>query len=200
MSQTPITVAFFGISGSGKGTQADLLEKFLRERDPARDVVRAEMGNLARAFMKSGTPLAEAANSIVSSGGLLPSFIPIHLLVKHFDEAKVVGDEHFIFDGTFRKPLQSEVGDEIAQFYGRAEKHAIMLDLRKDAARTRLLARGRADDATIEALDRRFEWFEKDVIPSFHRLGELGWKMHEVNGEGTIEGIHGEVLTNLALK
>ena len=78
----PITVAFFGISGSGKGTQADMLEKFLNREDPKRSVARAEMGALARAFMKTGTPLAKRTEEIVSSGGLLPSFIPIYLLVE----------------------------------------------------------------------------------------------------------------------
>ena len=31
---TPITVAFFGISGSGKGTQSALLEEYLKNNDP----------------------------------------------------------------------------------------------------------------------------------------------------------------------
>ncbi|KKW16668.1 MAG: hypothetical protein UY57_C0036G0007 [Candidatus Kaiserbacteria bacterium GW2011_GWB1_50_17] len=77
----PITVVFFGISGSGKGTQADMLERFLGKRDPSRSVTRAEMGSLAREFMKTDTSLAKRTTDIVSSGGLLPSFIPVYLLI-----------------------------------------------------------------------------------------------------------------------
>src|SRR3989338_6572590 len=102
----PLTVAFFGISGSGKGTQAELLEKFLREKDPSRGMVRPEMGNLLRAFMQSGTSLAEHTNRIVSSGQLVPSFIPIHLLTIELNRS-FDGTQHVILDGTCRRPDQS---------------------------------------------------------------------------------------------
>src|SRR3989344_9211457 len=192
---SPITVALFGISGSGKGTQADMLEKFLSREDSKRGVTRAEMGALARSFMKPGTPLAKRAGEIVSSGGLLPSFIPIYLLVDTLNET-FTGDEHLILDGTCRKPFQSMVADEIAEFYGRKEKHAIMLRLGKEAARARLVSRGRHDDATEAALLRRFAWFEQDVIPAYNTLEELGWAMHEINGEDDIESIHKTILSN----
>ena len=191
----PITVAFFGISGSGKGTQADMLEKFLNREDPKRSVARAEMGALARAFMKTGTPLAKRTEEIVSSGGLLPSFIPIYLLVEVLKN--FTGEEHLILDGTCRKPFQSMVADEIVNFYGRTDKHAIMLTLGKEAARARLVSRGRHDDATEAALLRRFAWFEQDVIPAYKTLEELGWAMHEINGEDDIESIHKTILSNL---
>ena len=60
-----VTVAFFGISGSGKGTQCDLLEKYLKEKDPTRPVVRPEMGNLLRDFMQTGTSLAKHTGEIL---------------------------------------------------------------------------------------------------------------------------------------
>ena len=195
---SPITVALFGISGSGKGTQADMLEKFLSREDSKRGVTRAEMGALARSFMKTGTPLAKRAGEIVSSGGLLPSFIPIYLLVDTLNET-FTGDEHLILDGTCRKPFQSMVADEIAEFYGRKEKHAIMLRLGKEAARARLVSRGRHDDATEAALLRRFAWFEQDVIPAFQALKECGWIMHEIDGEADIESIHKTILSALKL-
>lgn len=194
----PLTIAFFGISGSGKGTQADLLERFLKQHDGGRGVVRAEMGSLARSFMKTGTPLAKRAGEIVSSGGLLPSFIPIYLLVDVLKDS-FTGEEHLILDGTCRKPFQSMVADEIANFYDRKEKHAIMLTLSKEAAKARLVSRGRHDDATEEALERRFAWFEQDVIPAYKTLQECGWVAHDVNGEDSIEAIHKNILSLLKL-
>lgn len=194
----PVTVAFFGISGSGKGTQADMLEKFLTREDPERGVTRAEMGALARSFMKTGTSLAKRSGEILSAGGLLPSFIPIYLLVDVLNKS-FTGEEHMILDGTCRKPFQSMVADEIVEFYGRKEKHAIMLSLGKDAARARLVARGRHDDATEAALERRFAWFQKDVVPAFQTLRECGWIVHEINGEPDIETIHQNILSLLKL-
>ena len=194
----PVTVALFGISGSGKGTQADMLEKFLNRNDPKRGVARAEMGALARTFVKTGTSLAKRTDEIISSGGLLPSFIPIYLLVGTLNET-FTGEEHLILDGTCRKPLQSMIADEIAQFYGRKEKYAIMLTLGKKVARERLLSRGRHDDATEEALERRFAWFEQDVIPSFKTLKECGWVTYELNGEDDIEAVHKRLLSLLKL-
>src|SRR3569623_1382433 len=100
-----LTIAFFGISGSGKGTQAELLEKFLKEND-SRGVVRPEMGSLLRAFMQSGTPLAGKTGEIVSSGGLVPSFMPIYLLTGLLN-ASFDGTQHLLLDGTCRRPDQS---------------------------------------------------------------------------------------------
>ena len=192
----PVTVAFFGISGSGKGTQADMLENFFEKEDPKRGVVRAEMGALARSFMKTNTSLAKRAGEILSAGGLLPSFIPIYLLVDVLNKS-FAGEEHMILDGTCRKPFQSMVADEIVEFYGRKEKHAIMLKLSKETARERLIARGRHDDATEAALERRFAWFEKDVLPAYDTLREHGWNMHEIDGNRAIEVIHKDILAAL---
>ena len=199
----PITIAFFGISGSGKGTQADLLERFLKTYSlpdgSMREVLRAEMGQFARTFMKSDSQLAKRAGEIVSSGGLLPSFVPIYLLVEYFVKQNVKGDEHFIFDGTFRKPFQSLIGDEIAAFYDRKIRHSIVLDLSKDAAKKRLVARGRHDDATEDALNRRFAWYEEDVVPAIKTLEEKGWTTVHINGDQAVEEVHKHILSALGL-
>lgn len=194
----PVTVALFGISGSGKGTQAELLAKFLKDRDASRAVLRTEMGDLARTFTKSGTDLASRADDIISHGGLLPSFLPIYLLTKRLNES-FSGEEHLILDGTFRKPLQSIIGDEIVRFYGRKDLHVIMLTLTKETARERLIARGRPDDATEEAMRRRFEWYHADVVPAYNVLKERGWITHEIDGNRDIGAIHRDIVAALNL-
>ncbi|MBI4079639.1 nucleoside monophosphate kinase, partial [Candidatus Kaiserbacteria bacterium] len=89
----PITVAFFGISGSGKGTQCVLLEDYLKEKDSSRGVVRPEMGDLLRRFMQSNTSLAKHIAEIVNSGGLVPSFMPIYMLTGVLNE-QFDGSQH----------------------------------------------------------------------------------------------------------
>lgn len=195
----PITVAFFGISGSGKGTQAALLEDFLKEKDPARGVVRPEMGNLLRAFMQSGTSLAEKTGEIVKSGGLVPSFMPIYLLTgelnKNFD-----GTQHLILDGTCRRPDQSRAANDMMELWGRTKLQVLSLELTPESAKQRLIARGRADDAKDEAIANRFAWYQEHVVPAMDELERLGWTVHKINGEPDIETIHRNILSVLGLQ
>ena len=194
----PVTVAFFGISGSGKGTQAELPMKVFAEKDPARKAVRAEMGALAREFMATDTSLAKRTGEIVSSGGLLPSFVPIYLLTKYLND-NFVGDEHLILDGTCRRPDQSRTADDMMKLWGRSDLQAIVLTLSKASAKARLVARGRADDATDEALNSRFAWYEEHVVPSIEELRKCGWAIHEIDGEPDVETVHQNILSALKI-
>lgn len=194
----PVTVAFFGISGSGKGTQCVLLEDYLKEKDAARGVVRPEMGDLLRKFMQSGTSLAKHTGEIVNSGGLVPSFIPIHMLTAVLNE-KFNGTEHLILDGTCRRPDQSRAVDEMMKLWKRKNLQAVVLTLTKESAKKRLIARGRADDATDDALNSRFAWYEEHVVPSFEELRKLGWTIHEVDGEPDVQIVHANILAKLKI-
>lgn len=194
----PITVAFFGISGSGKGTQAELLEKFLQESGGDLGVVRPEMGNLLRTFMQTGTSLAKKTGEIISSGGLVPSFMPIYMLTgmlnEHFD-----GTQHLILDGTCRRPDQSRAVDDMMKLWGRKDLHILSLELTPESAKQRLIARGRADDAKDDAIAARFAWYEAQVVPALNELENLGWQLHKIDGEPDVETIHKNILSVLQL-
>ena len=193
---SPITAAFFGISGSGKGTQCILLENILKEKDPSRGVVRPEMGDLLRTFMQSGTSLAQHTAEIVNSGGLVPSFIPIYMLTGILNQS-FDGTEHLILDGTCRRPDQSRAVDEMMKLWKRSNLQAIVLTLSKESAKKRLISRGRVDDATDEAMNSRFAWYEEHVVPSFEELRKLGWAVHELDGEPDVQTIHKNILAAL---
>lgn len=194
----PITVAFFGISGSGKGTQGGILEKYLKEKDPAHGVIKLEMGNMLRGFMNSGTPIAMKVSEILRAGGLVPSFMPIHLLTVELN-AHFNGSQHAIFDGVSRRPDQSRALDDIMRLFGRTELHAIQINLSKETAKARLISRGRFDDAKEEAIANRFSWYQEHVVPAYKELGTLGWKMHEIDGEPDMETVHKNILSVLGL-
>lgn len=193
----PITIAFFGISGSGKGTQAELLEKFLKEKD-SRGVVRPEMGSLLRSFMQSGTALAGKTGEIVSSGGLVPSFMPIYLLTGMLN-ASFDGTQHLLLDGTCRRPDQSRAADDMMRMFGRTNLHVLSMELTPESAKQRLVARGRADDAKDEAIASRFAWYQEQVVPALDELEKLGWKVHRIDGEPDVEAIHTNILKVLGL-
>ncbi len=194
----PVTVAFFGISGSGKGTQCDLLEKHLRTADSSRGIVRPEMGNLLRDFMKTGTSLATHTGEILKAGGLVPSFMPIYLLTGMLNTS-FDGSQHVILDGTCRRPDQSRATDDMMKLWGRTDLHAIVIKLSPESAKGRLVARGRFDDAKDEAIRSRFAWYEEHVVPSIEELRTLGWTIHEIEGESDIETVFGDILTALKI-
>lgn len=194
----PVTVAFFGISGSGKGTQCLLLEEYLRKSDASRAVVRPEMGDLLRNFMESGTSLAGATRDIVTSGGLVPSFIPIYMLTGVLNSS-FDGTQHLILDGTCRRPDQSRAVDDMMRLWKRAHLQAVVLTLTRESAKQRLVARGRADDATEEALNSRFAWYEEHVVPSFEELRKCGWTIHEIDGEPDVDTVHKNIRSALGL-
>ncbi|MEK9154140.1 MAG: nucleoside monophosphate kinase [Patescibacteria group bacterium] len=194
----PITVAFFGISGSGKGTQCILLEDFLKEKDPERGTVRPEMGDLLRKFMQSGTSLARATGDIVNAGGLVPSFIPIYMLAGVLNDT-FDGTQHLILDGTCRRPDQSRAVDDMMKLWKRKNLQAIVLRLSKDSAKKRLIARGRTDDAKDDALNSRFAWYEEHVVPSIEELRACDWEIIEIDGESDVQTIHKNILTALKI-
>lgn len=194
----PLSIVFFGISGSGKGTQCDLLEAYVREHDPSRAIVRPDMGVLARTFSETGTSLAEKAKSIMAAGELMPSFIPIYLLAKILNE-HFTGVEHVIFDGVARRPAQSIAIDEMMRLWDRTDLHAISLVLSKETARVRLRGRGRYDDADA-VIDHRFAWYEANVMPAIETLRSLGWQIHDVDAEPDEQAIHANILALLGFQ
>lgn len=194
----PLTVAFFGISGSGKGTQADLLEKYLREHDAKRGIVRPEMGNLLRDFMQTGTSLAKHTGEILKSGGLVPSFIPIYMLTGMMN-ASFDGSQHLLLDGTCRRPDQSRAVDDMMRLWQRKDLQAVVFTLTPEEAKKRLVARGRFDDAKDDVIASRFEWYTGHVVPAIDELRTLGWRVHEIDAGPDIETIHRDVIAKLGL-
>ena len=69
---------FFGISGSGKGTQAKLLIDYLKKMDPAHETMYIETGARIREFIADNAGYTrDVVKEIIDRGGLLPEFIPM---------------------------------------------------------------------------------------------------------------------------
>lgn len=191
-----MTVVFFGIQGSGKGTQASLLEDFL-VRNSDENVLRLEMGERLRGFAAGSGESNKRVNAVVSAGKLLPAFIPSHVITTFFLN-EFTGTEHLIFDGVARRVEQSTVLDDALVFYDRADYQVISLDLTEEEARTRMALRHRNDDAERQ-IQQRFEWYYKETVPALEELKRRGRTVHHVDGLPSIEEIHKSVLTVLGL-
>ncbi len=192
----PTTVLFFGPSGAGKGTQIQMLMDALKARHDA-DVVYVEMGALLREQVAEDGYTAGLTNAIISTGGLMPGFMPIYLMTKRLVE-KFTGAEHIIADGVVRRTSQAEAFDEAMRFYGRPAYDVIVLELSEESTLKRLLARGRNDD-TEEGIRRRIAWYKADVEPALAVLEQKGAHIHRISGEPAVEAVHQEILKTLNL-
>ena len=201
---TPRTFIFIGRYGSGKGTQAKLLIESLKKLDPERKVLYIETGAEFRKFIgRKGNYTAGLTEKVVDSGGLMPEFMPINIWSNSLIE-NYTGNEHLVFDGTPRKLLEAEILDSVFTFYGMEKPSVIFLTLDHAESAKRLILRsakaGRADDSA-EAVLKRKTAFEKDVNPviEWYRTNPH-IRFLEVNGEGSIEEVHENILKALGLK
>ena len=140
---TPQTFIFIGRSGSGKGTQADLLiKRFATRSEP---IFYAETGEQIRKFFAVDNYSSRLAKEVSASGNRQPDFMADYmwsnLLLNKFE-----GTEYLIFDGTPRSLLQAQILDTAFIFYQRELIHVIALHISHACATGRLGKRGRNDD------------------------------------------------------
>jgi adenylate kinase len=194
---SPQVFIFYGISGSGKGTQARLLIDFLKRRDPERELIYIETGARIRSFIANMSGYTrDKVKEVIDRGGLLPEFIPIwlwsNILVTQF-----TGREHLILDGAARRAHESPVIESALKFLGFKIITIILIDVSREWAKERLKGRGRYDDDE-EEINRRFDWYEKNTKPAFDYFRQRpGVNLIEVNGERLIEEVHAEIIEKL---
>lgn len=184
------TYIFFGRSGAGKGTQAQLLKEQLEKQ--GRTVKYIETGAAFRTFIESDSFAAKKAKEQMARGDLLPEFLPIWMW-SDFLVKEVTGAEDLILDGVARRPHEAPILDSALRFLGREDMHVIYVNVSEEWATERLMGRGRADDH-IDEIKKRLSWFDWNVIPAMAYFHELPlYKFHDINGEQTIEEVHEEI-------
>jgi len=192
------SILLFGRSGSGKGTQAELLEKYLKENDPERDVIYIETGSGIRKIAEnSGTLTGKLVKDILDKGGLMPEFLPIWVWANFFVN-NYTGNEHVILDGLARRLPEAPVLESALQFYKQVEGTTVIhLVTSKDWSCERLLARGRSDD-NKEDIMARLEWFDDNVVSSIEYFKKnKDFHFVEINGEQSIENVHKDIINSL---
>lgn len=196
MNNSPISVILYGISGSGKGTQAHMLKEYLESHDNS--VLYIETGDRLRRFAHGGGHTEELTRAMMERGGLLPSFLPVHLWTDALTR-EFTGSESLILDGLARRAPEAPILDGAMWFYGRGDYHVVEFTLPTEVARTRLLERNRGDDATEESINRRFAWYGENVLPAIEYFEKAGRQVHRIDANRSIEEIHADVLTCLGL-
>ena len=189
----PRVFLLIGRSGCGKGTQAKLLIKYLKDNNLG-ETLYVYTGERLRNFAeKEENFAARLAKSKMKDGDLLPSFLAVWLwsgaLIEGIDENNIV-----IMDGSPRTLLEALMTDDAMEFYGRSNVVPIFLETSEEWSTQRLLGRGRSDDS-LKSIKKRMAYFEKSVVPIIdYYEKESKHKLIKVNGEQSIEDVHREIL------
>ena len=191
----PQTFVFFGIVGSGKGTQVKLLMDFLKAKD-GKNIVYAYPGNEFRKIIDSGSYTAELMKDSVSRGELQPGFFP-DAMVANMLINSLTKDSHLITDGWPRAIPQSETFEAMMQWYKRDNIKIIYIEVGKEEAMKRNLLRARHDD-TPEGIEKRFDEYVNNVIPAMNYFKQkVGYTIYTINGEQSVENVHKEIIKAL---
>jgi adenylate kinase family enzyme len=193
---SPQTFVFIGRSGCGKGTQAKLLDDYLRLKDTDNPIYHLETGQAFRAFIAENGYTNNLAKDIMLSGHRQPDFLAVWMWSHHFVK-DLKGPEHLIIDGTPRSLNEAKILEGAFSFYGRGAVHIIYINVSRKWSEKHLLARGRADDMTDD-IKHRLDWYENDVVPAVEYMrGHDAFTFVEVNGEQDIEKVHEEILQKI---
>jgi len=193
-----MAVVFFGVSGAGKGTQADLLARHLSAQTPKPSVLRVDQGALLRLRAAQDDELGRRVTAILAAGALVPNFVATGLLADYVS-TNFSNACHFIFDGVARYPLQAQMFDELMLFFDRPNYAIIVLELSLEEAKKRLALRGRSDEATEEQTRNRFRWWSEKTVPAIEMLEKKGRKVFRIDGALPVEQVHRAVLQRLDL-
>ncbi len=184
-------LVFFGIQGSGKGTQAKKLAA-----EFGYDIFEA--GGELRKIAASKTELGATVKTYIDDGHLVPHDIIMKVVAAAI--ASRPQTTKILFDGIPRDDAQMEDFDVIMQ---RAGRNFSCIHFLLDAyeAEQRILGRaaqeGRADDADTEIIRRRMSTFTDKTMPVIERY-KKGGKVTEIGANRGVEDIYADLKQAIA--
>ncbi len=205
-------ICLFGPQGSGKGTQAKILNKKL-------NIPHISMGDLFRLAIDSGTELGKKVKAIINQGELVPDEMTFDLLRERISNPDCANG--FILDGYPRTARQAkmldeyveidkfvviEISDEEAVKRLANRRHCLSCgaiynlyttpkpkeDEQCDSCHTKLYQR---DDDKEEAIKSRLESYHRETEEVIKHYGD---KVVKINGEQEIDHVADDI--NKALK
>ncbi|NCU28381.1 MAG: hypothetical protein EOM85_01790 [Candidatus Moranbacteria bacterium] len=192
------TIIFVGRSGSGKGTQIDLLKQFITEKK-GQQIKSVVMGDIFRGFFSEEGYIQEVAKDLsVRQGKFQPDFLTDALFVSNVIK-NADKDSVMFFDGYPRNAHQLGLIKELLEYLGRKDPLFINLEVARQSVKERMLLRGRGDDHE-DAIENRLDEYDKFVSPMIENAkADVYFKYIEINGEGSVQGIHNNIIETLGL-
>lgn len=187
----PVTVIFIGPQGSGKGTQVDVLKKWLKEQSK-NSILYIQTGKPFRELTKKNSHTAEVVKDLIESGRLVPSCLTNALVMQEFVSG-MKKDSHVLFDGYPRDIEQAKTVEEMLSFYDRKELIVVFLDTSEEVVVERMLKRGRSDD-TKEAIAERLRLYRESTAPLIELYkGRPSTTFIQVDGTQPIEVVSKDI-------
>jgi adenylate kinase len=178
-------IVIFGMQGSGKGTQGEILAK-------KHGFTIFETGKELRKIREENSNLGRKIKSIMDRGDLVTNSIVMEIVENFFINNK---NKKILFDGIPRSMEQKETFDALLKKYNKSIE-GIYLILDEGTAIERMLERGRSDDS-LEVIKKRLENYHNETIPVIDEYVNEGI-MTEIDATGTIEDIEA-IIDNLLL-
>ncbi len=185
------TFVFLGISGSGKGTQTELLLKALNNSK------NVSTGEGLRKIARNKNLASRYIREVMRRGGLVPYWGAAYVWLSQFFE-NLKGDENVVFDGAPRRIEEAHMMDDFMMNVGRELPLAIYVKLTRKEAFRRLLKRGRFDD-NVKAIRGRFDFFEKHVKPVIDYYQKRK-RLVVIDGGRSVSEVWGDLRRALRLK
>lgn len=180
-----------GMSGCGKGTQGELIKKYLKS-----ETLYVQTGAEIREFIKGDTYTQRQAAIAYDTGSLMPEFITISMWANLFARA-YKGHEHIIIDGTPRKIHEAGTLHSAVEFYKLPKPYVIHFKMSKEEALKRLLLRKRLDD-NEDDIKIRLDWYETHVLPTveFYRHNPH-YTFIEIDAVQPVDKVFADILANI---
>ena len=174
-------IVLFGKPGSGKGTQASLIEKKY-------NYIHISTGDVFRNNINQKTQLGLEAKKFIDSGDLVPDNLTIKMLEDKVENYKTPSG--FIFDGFPRTKSQARALDEFLQT--KKTKISLVIELFVD---DKILIKwliergkssGRTDDQNELKILNRLDNYNDKTFPLVEYYKKQK-KFFSVNGESSVE-------------
>ena len=183
------TVLLIGKPGSGKGTQAKLLQE-----QTAWPIHAA--GDKFRELAGENTTVGRKLRTELDQGLLMPEWFATYLFQK--TALTLSSEDGVIFDGFGRKVPEAQIVMSVLSWLDRSYT-AVHIKVSDEEIIDRLQKRsaisGRADDNAIEKRLEEYRTYTELSIDVFRKAG----KLIEIDGEGDVAKIHQDIRTALSV-
>jgi adenylate kinase len=212
-----MNLILLGGPGSGKGTQAGLLEKEF-------GIIHISTGDLFRENIGNETELGILAKSYIDLGNLVPNAVTIDMVRSRLEEPDTI--KGVVFDGFPRTITQAEALEEILREKGQSIDAVLNILVREEEIVRRLSGRlicgscqhpfhkeftpfekcpyekcqgefiYQREDDKPETVRARLRVFHERTAPLIEYYDEKG-QLVNIDGEGTVEQVAAAILAGL---